>query len=852
MSAQIPPRGPILSAVLGMVAFSAIAAVLVTASMTPVIAVSSVTAQSAIGIFNNLPTYISIGKLPGPNTIYAVSAGKEVPVATIFDENRQQVAWSKISQAAKDAAVDGEDRRFYSHGGVDLTGIVRAALSGLGDTGSQQGASTISQQLVKNLFIQQAIQLPTLKAQNAAIKEADAFTLDRKLKEAKLAISLEKKYSKQDILLAYLNIAPFGGTTYGIEAAAQRYYGESAAKLTAVQAATLIAIVQNPNQKAPTGKAGYAANTPRRNDILGQMYSAGSITKAQLDAGTKVVESAKTIKNIPPAQGCTAAIDDTQFWCAYIKTLVPDLTALGSTKAEREANWQIGGYKLYTTLDVGLQTQAQAIESAWVPSTLTTMDIGGATDSVEVGTGRILDMVQNRAFNESLKGGGPGTTAINYNVDKKNGGSAFGFQGGSTYKPFTLMNWLQNGHGLEDVVDSTPNPNLDLADFKDTCVPGGFGGVYGKYTNDEGEKGPYTVLKATAESINGVFLNMGKQLDQCATMKDAEAFGVHTGSGQALQQQPSAILGTNSVAPLTMAAAYAGIANGGVFCEPIAIDSIVSPEGKKLPGQPQTCSRALDPQIDAAVGYAMEGVFSGGTAGAAKPAGVSILGKTGTTNNSWETWTVGSSTKVSTAVWVGNATGQVATRKTRPPRACPGTANQVATLRNCVFKQTMTMINAEYPGGTFPTAPAQYLNGSTKPLPDFAGQTVSAATATLNALQFTPVVSPNGEVPSAQPEGTVAYTDPAAGTRLSTGYGIVTIYVSDGSLAKTVPDVVGQMLTPAEHAITSAGFVTPTSTCVVDATAPPGGRVTASNPIAGWQGPGSTVIALTVHQLTCP
>src|SRR5471032_1795873 len=124
MSAQIPPRGPMLSAVLGLIAFSAVAAVLVTASVTPMIAVSSVTAQSAIGIFNNLPTYISIGKLPGPNTIYAESAGKEVPVATIFDENRQQVAWNKISTAAKNAAVDGEDRRFYIHGGVDLTGII--------------------------------------------------------------------------------------------------------------------------------------------------------------------------------------------------------------------------------------------------------------------------------------------------------------------------------------------------------------------------------------------------------------------------------------------------------------------------------------------------------------------------------------------------------------------------------------------------------------------------------------------------------------------------------------------------------------------------------------------------------
>jgi membrane peptidoglycan carboxypeptidase len=859
MSAQISPRGPVLSAVLGLVAFSAIAAVLVTASMTPVIAVSSVTAQSAIGIFNNLPTYISIGKLPGPNTIYALSAGKEVPVATIFDENRQQVAWSKISQAAKDAAVDGEDRRFYSHGGVDLTGIVRAALSGLGaGSGSQQGASTISQQLVKNLFVQQALQDSTLKQQNADIKAAEAFTLDRKLKEAKLAISLEKKYSKQTILLAYLNIAPFGGTTYGIEAAAQRYYGESASKLTAVQAATLLSIVQNPNQTAPTGKAGYAANTTRRNYILTQMYAAGNITEAQLTAGTAVVESAKTIDNIPPAQGCTAAIDDAQFWCAYVKTLVPDLTALGSTKAERAKNWQIGGYKLYTTLDVSLQTQAQAIESAWVPKSLPTMDVGGATVSVQVGTGRILDMVQNKTFNESLKGGGIGTTAINYAVDEKNGGSAYGFQGGSTYKPFTLMNWLQSGHGLEDVVDSTPNPNLDLAQFKDTCVPGGFGGTYGKYTNDENEKGPKTVLVGTANSINGVFLNMGKQLDQCQTMKDAEAFGVHQGHTQGngflpLQQQPSAILGTNSVAPLTMAAAYAGIANGGVFCEPIAIDSIVSPEGKKLPGQPKTCSNALDPQIDAAVGFAMEGVFSSGTATAAKPAGVAILGKTGTTNNSVQTWTVGSSTSVSTAVWVGNATGDVATRKTRPPVACPHVGAQVATLRNCVFKQTMTMINAAYPGGTFPAAPAQYLNGSTKPLPDFAGQTVSAATATLNALLFTPVVSPNGEVPSAQPEGTVAYTDPAAGTRLSSGYGIVTIYVSDGSLAKTVPNVSGEPFFQAKNDIAAAGFTNPAvQGCVVTANPANIGKAVSTDPVQGWQGPAATTITVDIGQATCP
>ena len=863
MSAQIPPRGPVLSAVLGMVALSAVAAVLVTASVTPMIAVSSVTAQSAIGIFNNLPTYISIGKLPGPNTIYAQSAGKEVPVATIFDENRQQVAWDKISTAAKNATVDGEDRRFYSHGGVDLTGIIRAALSGLGaGSGSQQGASTISQQLVKNLSVQDALQAPTLKKQIQGIKDAEAFTLDRKLKEAKLAISLQKKYSKQDILLAYLNIAPFGGTTYGIEAAAQRYYGESASKLNPVQAATLIAVVQNPNQKAPTSAKGYAANTPRRNDILGQMLAAKHITQAQYNAGIKVVESAKTIKNIAPNQGCTAAADDAQFWCAYIKTLYPTLAAFGSNATERAANWKIGGYKIYTSLDVSLQQQAQAIESSWVPPTLPTMDIGAATTSVQVGTGRILVMVENRPFNESTTKVA-GTTAINYAVDQKNGGSAYGFQGGSTYKPFTLMNWLQSGHGLSDVVDATPDPNLDQADFKDSCQSGGYGGPYGKYTNDEGETGPFTVMRATAQSVNGVFLNMGKQLDQCQTMKDAEAFGVHQGHTDTsdpsgflpLQHQPSAILGTNSVAPLTMAAAYAGIANGGVFCAPTAIDSVISPEGKKLPGQPKTCSSALDPGIDAAVGYAMQGVFSGGTAGAARPAGnPAVLGKTGTTNKSLETWTVGSTTQVSTAVWVGNATGQVPTRNTRPPRACPGTANQVATLRNCLFRQIMTVIDGEYPPGKFPPAPAQYINGSTQPLADYSGQTVTAATAEMTALGFSVTTDPGGEVPSAQPEGTVAYTDPGAGTKLSTGYPI-DIFVSDGSLAKTVPNnLVGKTFAMAKMEIEGAGFVSPTETCTADPTMLPiaPDSVTSTNPVGGWKGPASTIINVSVKKNTCP
>jgi membrane peptidoglycan carboxypeptidase len=827
--------------------------VLVAVSLTPMIAVSTAAAQGAVGIFDSLPSYVSIGTLPGANTIYAEDNGKPVAVATVFDENRQQVSWDQVSQAAKNATVDGEDRRFYSHGGVDVTGIIRAALSDVTGSSAQQGASTIAQQLVKNLSIQEALQLPTVKEQQAGIAAADASTLDRKLKEAKLAVSLEKKYTKQQILLAYMNVAPFGGTTYGIQAAAERYYGEDASKLTVVQAATLIAIVQNPNVRAPVDKAGYAANKVRRDDILQQMYLAHSITQAQLTTALKTPDSAKTIKNSPPREGCTSASDDAQFWCEYVQTLVPSLTSLGTTTAQREQNWKVGGYKIYTSLDVKLQAQAQAAENEWVPATLPTMDIGGATDSVQVGTGRILVMVENRTFSETASGGGAGTTAINYNVDSQNGGSAYGFQGASTYKPFTLMTWLQDGHGLQDVLDATPNPNLNLADFKDSCEPGGqWSGTYGRYTNDGYETGPHTVLNATAESINGVFLNMGTQVDQCATRNNAMAFGVHTGSGQPLQHQPSAILGTNSVAPLTMAAAYAGIANDGVFCEPTAIDSIVAPDGKKLAGQPKSCSTALDPQIDAAVGYAMEGVFNGGTASAARPVGVSVLGKTGTSNNSWQTWTVGSTTKVSTAVWIGNATGDAVTTATRPPRACPGTGDEVATLRNCVFKQTMTAIDSEYAPGTFPPAPTQYLTGSAAALGNYSGQTIAAATAELQALGYTVTVAP-GTVKSSEPAGTVANTNPAAGTSISAGYE-VTLYTSDGSLATvTVPDVAGDSFSQASSAIAKAGFTTAAvQGCVVTTSPSQLGQAVSTDPPQGSQQQPTTTVTVNIGGVSCP
>ena len=851
MSAQNPPRGTILSAALGVVAFSAIAGLLVTAMVTPAVAISSITAQSAIGIFNNLPTYIEIGEQPQVNTIYATKdahkADGNVPVATVFSENRQEVSWNEVSEWAKDAAVDGEDRRFYDHGGVDPTGVMRALLvSARG--GDRQGASTIAQQLVKNILIQQALQIQkstpaaTAKAQKAGIEAAQAITLDRKLKEMKLAISLEKKYSKKQVLLAYLNIAGFGGTTYGIQAASQRYFGVDASKLTIVQAATLIAIVQQPSARAPISPSGYVQNKKRRDVILSAMHSAGDITQAELTAGINTPESATTISNTPPKNGCIAANKYSRWYCDYVTKLVPTLTSLGATKAERLAAWTKGGYSIYTSLNLSLQTKEQNIVHQYVPAYSPALKIGAVADSVEAGTGRILTMAENKNFNDSQIGGGRSTSAVNYSTDFAVGGSG-GFQTGSTYKAFTLIDWLDQGHGLNEIVNGTSR-TVDQSSFKDSCG-GPWGGPY-KFRNDENEKGPFTILTGTARSINGVFISMAQQLDLCDIKNVAVSLGVHTAQGTEPLTNPSSVLGTNTIAPMTMAAAYAGIAANGKFCDPTAVDSIVDSTGKTLPGQATVCTQAIDPGVDHAALKALLGPLSGaGTGAASNPDdGTAIFGKTGTTNGSVQTWTVGGSTRVATAVWVGNSVGTVALRATVV------NGFQAALLRHPIFHNVQRAVDQAYPGsGSFPAPPSNLLNGSGKQVPNVIGLSVSAATALLEADNFQ--VLKHKAIPSAQPAGTIAKINPGVGTLLSAQYQI-DIYPSDGS-EDIVPDVTAggpNDFNTAKNLILNAGFSNVVQGCKVTTDPSLVNKALGTSPGKGQGESPSKTITVFIGQLT--
>jgi len=716
----------VVTGLLGFNGFSLVAGVLVAVLVTPLVAVTGVTANSAVGIFDSLPEYIELGAQPQKNEIFAIegmdAAGAPVyrQVAQVYDQNREEVPWDEVSPFLKEAAIAGEDRRFYEHGGVDLQGVIRAAIGNASGT-SKSGASTLSMQVVKNIAIQEALRLDTPEARKAGIEAAQAATPARKLKEMKLAIGLEKRYTKDQILLGYLNIAGFGGNNYGVEAAAQRYYGVSALDVTLAQAASLIAIVQEPGARSLDDPADYPANRERRDVILRNMFVEKTITRAQLDEALAVAIDDTTVVHAPYTNGCIAADPYAAYFCDYVTALVPELESLGRSADERAANWKLGGYSLYTTLDLRLQAVAQDAVTTQAPAAESRLALGASAVSVQPGTGRILTMAQNTRFDNTAAGGGPGTTGVNYNTDRQYGGSR-GFQAGSTYKVFTLINWLQTGHTLGEVVDGNGR-TVQQSAFANSCAnsatgggveDGPFGGPW-PFKNSSGEKGNRSVMDATAASINGAYVSMGLQLDQCETKRIAQALGVHPANNvddpattdiveNELASNPSAIIGTNVIAPLTMAAAYAGIANHGDYCAPVAIDSITDAHGDVLPGQRRACSPAMSPEVAATTVYALQNAMK--RYGGNPNDRTAIFGKTGTTDDFDQTWLMSSTTAVTTAVWFGNVSGKYNLNR------YPGGINN----RHVIAKPINAAANTLYPGGAF-DEPAAALVAKPVPLP---------------------------------------------------------------------------------------------------------------------------------------
>jgi membrane peptidoglycan carboxypeptidase len=333
---------------------------------------------------------------------------------------------------------------------------------------------------------------------------------------------------------------------------------------------------------------------------------------------------------------------------------------------------------------------------------------------------------------------------------------------------------------------------------------------------------------------------MGTKMDLCSILNAAKSLGVHAASpGNPLNSYPSMILGTNYIAPLTMATAYAGIANGGVVCTPIAIDRVINPDGSARPVSPSKCTQGLQPNIAAGVAYALQGVMrSGGTAASANPNdGTPILGKTGTTDNSLQNWLVTSTSKVSTATWVGNVSGQT------PLRSLYFNGVGGGNVKFRIAQPILSALDTVYGGSAFAKPTSAALYGSQVTLPDVSGKSPAEAQKLLEALGLTVQVD-STPVDGVQPAGQVASTSPAAGQTVSNG-DTVTLQLSNGALVAVPSGLTGSTVAQAQAQLTAAGF-TKIAVTGPGANSPVGtAKVTAVDPAEGTPTRTDATVTLT-------
>jgi membrane peptidoglycan carboxypeptidase len=500
----------------------------------------------------------------------------------------------------------------------------------------------------------------------------------------------------------------------------------------------------------------------------------------------------------------------TAFFCDYVVWTIRNSLEFGQNPEDREMLLRRGGLEIYTTLDLDLQQTAWDSVMDRLPAD-NEYAFGTAGVSVEVGTGRIVTMAQNRFFDQTDEPG-LGRTSVNFNTDKEFGGSS-GFQSGSTYKVFTLAEWLKQGHTLQEHVDGRVTTGYDLdgdgeldpkiwdvaTQFTASC--GGVGGTW--EVNNSGDKtiDDISVLQAVITSQNTAFAAMASQLDLCGIRDTAMDFGVRRSDGTELQYVPASILGVNEVSPLSMASAFAAIANDGVYCSPVAIDKVVRRStGEELAVPESLCNQAVTPDIAAAMEYAMKSVMTGGTGSAANTNdGTPLAGKTGTTDDRIHTWMVGFSTEVATAVWVGNVKGQVR----QGGKSINGMA--VTVIRHAIWKDIMKDVNAKYGGDSFRDAPSNLISAPTLTVPEVGGMDAATAEMQIKLAGFS-VGTELQPVASSQPIGAVAYTVPAVGESVPKGT-LVKIFISSGG-ATLMPDVSGMDIDVAADILANLGLIT--------------------------------------------
>ncbi len=517
-------------------------------------------------------------------------------VGNLYFYNRMWISFERIPKHVKDAVVAIEDSRFYQHNGVDLKGMARAFFYNIIPGGAMQGGSTITQQLAK-------ISLLTSER-----------TVTRKVQDINYALQIEKVYTKDEILELYLNSIYLAHGNVGIEAAARYYFNKSAGQLNLAESALLAGLIQSPENYSPVKNLKKAKN--RRDLVLQKMLEQKYITKTQYNAA--VASSVKIVKR--PTTASTGA-----YFLDYIKEY------LIKKEGFSEEQLRFGGYKIYTTLDISCQKEAEKVMAA-LPQTPSETQPQGALVTIDPKTGAILAMVGGRSY---------GSSQYNRVVRSYR-------QPGSAIKPFVYATALEQGYTAATIFEDKP-----------LAIPLTDGTEWKPENYDREYRGKMTLREALRDSVNSVAIQLLQEVGIQDVANQMELMGITSlvkqGRAHDLNLAPLSLGGlTKGVTPLELAMAYAPFANEGNYAKPFPVVKIADRHGNLLKEFKPELRPALSPQTAYIITMLLKDVVDRGTGIRARLPNRPAAGKTGTTSDYTNAWFVGYTPEMLTVVWMGN------------------------------------------------------------------------------------------------------------------------------------------------------------------------------------------------------
>ncbi|MGH9122399.1 MAG: transglycosylase domain-containing protein, partial [Acidimicrobiales bacterium] len=538
-------------------------------------------------------THLPLPKLaPLSQTSFVYDANGNL-LTTYQQENRTDVTIAQVPQVVIDAVVSTEDRNFFHEGAIDPLSVARALINDLFGSGGLEGGSTITQQYVKQAYL------------------TPQRSLTRKLKEALLALQLERHESKDQILQNYLNTIYFGRGAYGIDAAGETYFGKPVEQLNLAEASLLAGMIRDPVDTDPSTHATIARD--HQNQTLTAMVRDHQITGAAAAAVRATPFSSYVLSTTESGLPLT----NTPGVNYYLDAVHQELLSTYGAAALRR-----GGLKVTTTLDPTLQTEAYNAVYGTGPDAL---NPGKGTPS-----GALVSINDSGDVVALVGGQNYSTSQVDLALGTGGGGS--GRQPGSTFKALMLAELIKSGYSVQSTFPAPP----------EVVVPhGDANGADWTVTNFEGEAASdsETVLDATVYSINTVYAQIVERLGAASLDSMAESLGINPAELQGAY--PSQVLGSADVSPLEMADAYATFADGGVYHSPVLITKVTGPNGEPLPSPKSTTRRVLTTDQAATETGVLEQVVASGTGTAAGGIGSGVAGKTGTTDSSADAWFIG-------------------------------------------------------------------------------------------------------------------------------------------------------------------------------------------------------------------